>query len=420
MSGKKMWKKIGKILLCMCLAAVIFIGGAVLSWIYIPQIQARRPIAGIEQLAKDVNHIPVAQEVSVYAIGEASHGNAEFQELRLTLLKQLVEKDGVRAFALEADMSEGILLNEFIHGRGVYDTAEDAVMQLSFQIYHTKQMVELVEWMKLYNEKVEEEERLSFYGYDIQNPEVGLRMLADHCRERGVSCKELQKYLAGETALGSQIAESLDALQENLQLEDDAYLARIIWNARNYIACFPEGEMLNYIDYSNKRDACMADNIVWILENMGGGKLLISGHNGHVGVGKQYYTPMGAHLREKFGDKYFVIGTDYYKTTCNINSGTQRGDYTFCSANPLAYQAKKLGGMYYLDIHRAAELTEIETLFNNQIHTGSLGESYSVLMKFIPTSHRVQLDPRNYYDAMIFVYSATPIRILDESGYMDK
>ena len=42
---------------------------------------------------------------------------------------------------------------------------------------------------------------------------------------------------------------------------------------------------------------------------------------------------------------------------------------------------------------------------------GSLGESYSVLMNFVPRSYRVRRIPQDAYDAMIFVADATPIEI---------
>lgn len=42
---------------------------------------------------------------------------------------------------------------------------------------------------------------------------------------------------------------------------------------------------------------------------------------------------------------------------------------------------------------------------------GSLGESYSVLMNFVPRSYRVQRIPQDAYDTMILVANATPIEI---------
>ena len=46
------------------------------------------------------------------------------------------------------------------------------------------------------------------------------------------------------------------------------------------------------------------------------------------------------------------------------------------------------------------------------ISTGNLGESYTPMMHFMPTSNRVSMDVTKGYDAMIFVYKANPSEIL--------
>ncbi len=58
---------------------------------------------------------------------------------------------------------------------------------------------------------------------------------------------------------------------------------------------------------------------------------------------------MGNILSEELGDGYFAIGTDFYKTNCNLpkNDG-KRITHTFYSYDPLAKAAKKAGltGIY--------------------------------------------------------------------------
>lgn len=124
---------------------------------------------------------------------------------------------------------------------------------------------------------------------------------------------------------------------------------------------------------------------------------------------------MGAHLKKRFGDGYFVIGTDFFKTRCNINSsdGTGRGNHSFCSADPLAAQAKSLGGSYYLDFAGVSEGGETYTLLHSAMTMGSLGEGYTFLMKLLPQSYRTADIPTELYDAMIFVYSASPITLTE-------
>lgn len=44
---------------------------------------------------------------------------------------------------------------------------------------------------------------------------------------------------------------------------------------------------------------------------------------------------------------------------------------------------------------------------------GSLGEGYTFLMKLLPQSYRTADIPTELYDAMIFVYSASPITLTE-------
>ena len=50
--------------------------------------------------AAAVSELTVPDTAQIVALGEATHGNREFQQLRLDVFEVLVEKYGVRAFAL--------------------------------------------------------------------------------------------------------------------------------------------------------------------------------------------------------------------------------------------------------------------------------------------------------------------------------
>ena len=59
--------------------------------------------ADIEEYAKyagSVADIKIPENTKIVALGEATHGNVEFQELKLDVSKVLVENYGVRAFTL--------------------------------------------------------------------------------------------------------------------------------------------------------------------------------------------------------------------------------------------------------------------------------------------------------------------------------
>ena len=95
---------------------VLLIGLAALD-IYLikkPEVQAKRKIDGIDEISSGINELSLREDVKVIGLGEATHGNAEFQELKLEVLKVLVDRSGVDCFAMEMDYGEGVIINDYI------------------------------------------------------------------------------------------------------------------------------------------------------------------------------------------------------------------------------------------------------------------------------------------------------------------
>ena len=55
----------------------------------------------LQEYALPVEALSIPEEKKIIALGEATHGNVEFQRLKLEVFKKLLEERGVRAFALE-------------------------------------------------------------------------------------------------------------------------------------------------------------------------------------------------------------------------------------------------------------------------------------------------------------------------------
>ena len=92
--------------------------------------------------AEPVENITVPESAKIIALGEATHGNAEFQQLKLEVFKQMVKNNGVRAFALEGDYGGCEQVNRYIHGGE--GTAQEAAAAIGFSIYRTEEMAELI------------------------------------------------------------------------------------------------------------------------------------------------------------------------------------------------------------------------------------------------------------------------------------
>lgn len=365
------------------------------------------------------SELTVPDEAQIVALGEATHGNKEFQQLRLDVFQVLVEKYGVRAFALEADYGGCDAINRYIHGSG--GTAAEALSATGFAIYRTAEMENLVEWMRDYNASAAQGDDLRFYGVDMEQRAYSYRYLLEAVHKANIDATEFEKmwnseasnYADGYTA--EQRAEIITAVKEQLPPEN----AQAIHFADILLQNI---ELGNYIDDSGElnaqRDRMMAENTLWILRQeqaRGNSRIMISGHNNHIMQCENAGTPvLGSLLAEELGDGYFAVGTDFYKSVCNLPKPYtgERITHTFYSYDPLAKASKKCGfDVSFLDFSKVPEGSALTEYLANSISMGSLGEAYSLLMNFVPRSYRVQRIAQDAYDAMIFVANATPIEI---------
>ena len=140
-------RKILKIVLIIAVLLVVGMIAVVMFQMYKPVLDASKEIDEVDDYALSVTDKLVDRDVKVIGFGEATHGNKEFQELKLDVLKTLVRDNGVSAICFEMDYAEGLLVNEYISGKSDM-TIEDVFSHISFDIYRTEEIKELLEWMK--------------------------------------------------------------------------------------------------------------------------------------------------------------------------------------------------------------------------------------------------------------------------------
>ena len=93
-------KKILKVCGITILTIALLAGLADATWVFVPQFLSAHKIADTNALAKNIEDLSIPNSTKVIAFGEATHGNKEFQELKLDVLKLLVNTSKVRSFAL--------------------------------------------------------------------------------------------------------------------------------------------------------------------------------------------------------------------------------------------------------------------------------------------------------------------------------
>lgn len=374
------------------------------------------------EYATAVSELILPEQTQIVALGEATHGNAEFQRLKLDVFAILVERYGVRALALEGDFGGCEAVNRYIHGGE--GSAAEAASAIGFAIYRTQEMENLIAWMRSYNESAKPGEDLRFYGFDMQRMAYSYRYLLEAATAAGIDTAALEGLWDGEKGAYAAVdsperrAEIIAAVKGRLPAGD----AQAIHFADVLLQNLELGQSMNDAGAGHAlRDRMMAENAMWILRQeqaRGNRRIFVTGHNGHVEQFGSYGSSgkvMGNLLADELGDGYFVIGTDFYRSACNLPKGSagKRLQHTFYSHDPLAKASKACGfAESYLDFSAIPEDAALREQVGAYTWMGSLGEGYDALfMRLFPMSYRVWRSPATVYDAMIFVTDAHPTKI---------
>ena len=385
--------------------------------------------------AGQISEIAIPDNTRIIALGEATHGNREFQQLKLDVFQIMVEQYGVRAFALEGDYGGCEAVNRYIHGGD--GTAKEAAGAIGFAIYRTDEMEDLISWMRSYNETAAEGDDIRFYGFDMQQTEYNYQFLLEELKSLGHDTAELEKLRVGEewsalynreervsflTKLNQELSERNLASDTDRAMDTAVHLTDILLQNQAMEKAYEE----NFADANGIRDQYMADNTMWILaqeEKKGNDRIFITGHNGHLEQSGTYVggenKVMGNLLTDRIGrDAYFAIGTDFYKTTCNFpTSSGKRVNRTFYSRDPLAKASRKNGYDFsWLDFSTIPADVGLAEMVNGYIFMGNLGENpmdglNGIVFRILPYAYRVWQVPSELYDGMIFVTQAHPISV---------
>jgi erythromycin esterase len=307
---------------------------------------------------------PIVASSRVVAFGESTHGAHEPLAFRNRLFRYLVEQHEFTAIALETGLPESRAVAEFVAGgRGAPPASEaERIVGRGFTwgFGNFAENVELVRWMRAYNDDAGHPRKIRLYGIDLSlggpqgstpTPaaiESALRYLArvdaPAASRLRMRFAPLMRHLPGGPASSITAAErasltgAVDALVERLEagrvsyanatsIEEHAWALRAAVTAR-------QGDRVHRMEVRTSpgsgiapgawrvmqaRDSAMAENVRWVLEREGArGRVLVFAHDVHVknastvgGPWKLERAPMamGQYLRAALGDGLVIIGS---------------------------------------------------------------------------------------------------------------
>jgi erythromycin esterase len=257
------------------------------------------------------------------AMGEATHGSAEFVEWRRRVFQMLVRDRGFTVYAAEVPWAEALAIDDYVlHGRG---DALEAIR--AARTWETEELLKLVRWMRAYNAEPNHQNKLHFAGFDVLAPQAVV-LLLDYLRrvDRQIvpsterilallaSVESESAYTALLPADQERLRGALGALVARMDENHGTYAARTgeaAWARARHCARVIEQAAHSCGDYA-ARDQYMFENIGWLIEHHPAGtKFLLSAHNNHIGAEQHDVQYMGRLMRQQWGTRYVSIGFSF-------------------------------------------------------------------------------------------------------------
>jgi erythromycin esterase len=373
----------------------------------------------------------VIGDARIVAMGEATHGTREFFQMKHRMFEYLVEKKGFTVFGIEANWPESLLVNDYVlNGSG---DAQEALDGLYFWNWNTQEVLELIRWMRKYNEDPGHTKKVKFYGFDMQvahlaawNVETYLGKVdpreakvaaivfapvSDAAKEREAARKS--------RVFWDQMEDRLQTLVEHMENGKKAYVQASSLEAwilaRHNLEIVKQAAELYAVDKLGNvtpRDMAMAVNVQWILEQEGpDAKIMLWAHNGHVSTAELGSSEsMGGALRETYGAQMVVCGLAFGEGSFQA---MQRGKgLTQFSVGPAP--ADSLDGvlagtglkLFAVDLRRAPKNGAVGKWLNEPQKMRSVGSVYG---ENWPDGGFTSTRPRSF-DVLFFVPRTTSAR----------
>ncbi len=388
-------------------------------------LDSTSPESGWEDLRRMESTIGNAR---IVAMGEATHGTREFFQLKHRMLEFLVEKKGFTVFGIEANWPESLAINDYVlNGTG---DATEALDSLYFWTWNTDEVLDMIRWMRKYNQDPKHTNKVKFFGFDMQVAHVAVRNaerylekvdpgeakvastvlapLSDADRERESASKS--RYFWQKTG------EMIESLLAWLELRKKVYVEASSlkeWTlARHNLEIVRQAVEMHSVDRSGNfspRDQAMAANVEWILDQEGPeSKIMLWAHNGHVstaplGDGQS----MGTVLRKTYGEKMVVCGFSFDQGSFQaLQRGKGLRQFTVGPAIPGSLDAALAAAgipLFAVDLRGAPSSGAVAEWLNTPQPMRSIGAIYS---DSAPEAYFGLVSPHSF-DVILFVKYTT-------------
>jgi protein-L-isoaspartate(D-aspartate) O-methyltransferase len=276
----------------------------------------------------------------VVLLGEATHGTADFYEMRARITQELIAHAGVQIVAVEADWPDARQVDRYVRGEAASAHPVRAFTHFPAWMWANRHVLEFARRLKDWNATRPRDQRTGFCGLDLYSMYTSIRAvlayLDDIDPEAAAVARARYGCLApwendprayGAAALRSRfdgcaddvvkILADLNARRLEYEREDAEELfdaersAALIKNAENYYRTLYYGSRAAW----NLRGGHMFDTLRTLLARAGAGaRAVVWAHNSHLGnaaataMRARGETNLGELCRDALGDDCYAVG----------------------------------------------------------------------------------------------------------------
>jgi erythromycin esterase-like protein len=308
------------------------------------------PVKLVEELDQQIQELPTSSPLlfqdelfasladwdtySMVGLGEGTHGTKEFCELKTRVFRYLVENHNYKILAYEYSFKKSLKINDYILS-GIGDI--DSILSGESWIQNNKEVKNLINWMRDFNQNKPIKDKIQFIGIDNQLDALYPMDVINHIQ------KNYTRFTTQIKNLVSQISGLEKGDYKNMQQEEYKYRDRLYKSLKtsfeDYIflhcsdppKCHPEitvqliRSLLDSHEFlyrlykgENIRDFQLAKNALAVCNNLTEDKkVVVWAHNAHIANNPDFYgidkPAMGYYLKNSIDDKYCTVATTFLK-----------------------------------------------------------------------------------------------------------
>lgn len=278
--------------------------------------------------------------------------------------------------------------------------------------------------MKEYNDTVDNDKKVRFYGFDVQDKGTNFISIQSFYKKVNSNFFDSESINYQESAIRTII----DKVIEDLEVNKDEYIKKSSLEEYTLIKKLAENKKLSYTIEDNNRDTEMKNNVLWIQNYektfYNNEKIMLWGHNLHISkveYGNSFF--MGKLLSEELKDKYYSLGFAFYSGKFNVN--TKYNIYNEYEVLPGREEGLE-GNIHslfpnentiYFNVASAIEDQKLKELFSTEVNMYNIGAST------VSSQAILQGAPYNIgkaFDGLVYFKETFPSHYSSEKMKVDK